>query len=90
MVLFFLFGSIVYPFYGPTGRGGSMYFMLQTVTGRIDRVLLGCSQLELTAASYCLTTGERLDDTLDGGIVRVRMDAEAKAGHQAEHLAVGR
>jgi hypothetical protein len=50
MVRFFLFGSIAYPFYGPTGRGGSMYFMLQTGTGRIDRVLLGCCQLEPTAA----------------------------------------
>jgi hypothetical protein len=50
MVRSFLYGSIAYPLYGPTGRGGSMYFMLQTGIGRIDWVLVGCSQLEPTAA----------------------------------------
>ena len=34
--------------------------------------------------------GQRFDDALDGSVVRVWVDAEAKAGHQAEHLAIGR
>src|SRR5574343_1644435 len=33
---------------------------------------------------------QRLDHALDGGVVRVRVDGEAQAGHQAEHLGVGR